>query len=222
MKMWRMQDGDRVLTEAEWNLFRVGLELLRDSIEEDIHAGTDNAQTGIAVFDQLTPEQKLALVADTALALRDSSTPMPDHTAANEGAIAAVFAMIRCALEMELEMARMEVEQRTEIRRMLRTVCEKSEEREDPLPGEATMDADEWELLMEEFECRILWDTDFAMGDAFLDLPPDEARAKLQLYGIDADYYLAVPDEPDKAGLSATRQTLARLLDLPMPEDGLL
>ena len=49
--MWRMQDANRVLTEAEWALFRNGLDLLRDSIEEDIRAETDDADTGIPVFD---------------------------------------------------------------------------------------------------------------------------------------------------------------------------
>src|SRR5581483_305273 len=84
-RMWRMQDANRVLTEAEWALFRTGLDLLRDSIEEDIRAETDDADTGIPVFDRLTPEQKLALLADTAHALRDPAVPMPHHTAANEG-----------------------------------------------------------------------------------------------------------------------------------------
>jgi hypothetical protein len=59
-------------------------------------------------------------------------------------------------------------------------------------------------------------------GEEFLDLPPDEARKKLQLYRIDPEYYLAVPDEPGKAGLLAARQTLARLLGLAVPgDDGL-
>src|SRR5262249_44890412 len=101
--MWRMQDGDRVLTEAEWALFRTGLDLLRDSVEEDIRAETDDTDTGIAAFDRLTPEQKLALLAGTARALRDPATPAPRHTDANEGAIAAVFSMIRVELETELD-----------------------------------------------------------------------------------------------------------------------
>src|SRR5690348_16992754 len=130
--MWRTQDGDRALTEAEWALFSVGLDLLRASVEEDISAETNHADTGIAVFDRLTPEQKLALLADAALALRDPAIPTPRHTAANEGAIAAVFSMIRVALETELDSAGLEGEEErpTEIRRMLRAVCERPDERE--------------------------------------------------------------------------------------------
>src|SRR5690349_14139369 len=97
--MWRMQDANRVLTEAEWALFQSGLDMLRESIEEALQTGTDDADTGIAAFDRLTPEQKLALLADTALALRDPAIQIPRHTAANEGAIAAVFSMIRLELE---------------------------------------------------------------------------------------------------------------------------
>src|SRR5262245_12259382 len=109
--MWRMQDDNRVLTETEWKLFRTGLDLLRDSIEEDIRGETDGAEIGIPVFDRLTPEQKLALLAHTAQALRDPAVPMPFHTAANEGAIAAVFSMIRVELETELDIANMKDEE---------------------------------------------------------------------------------------------------------------
>jgi hypothetical protein len=218
--MWRMADGDRVLTETEWALFQTGLDLLRDSIEEDIRAETDDTDTGIPVFDRLTAQQKLALLADTAHALRDPAAPTPPLTAANEGAIAAVFSMIRAELELELDLAATaEGEAPTEIRRMLRAVCDGSEQREGPLPNETATDLEEWDWLLEEFEGRIFWDTDFEMGDEFLDLPPDDAREKMQYFGIDPDYFLTVPDEPDDAGLTAARQTLARLLGLPVPND---
>jgi hypothetical protein len=219
--MWRMQDANRVLTDAEWALFSTGLDLLWKSIEENIRSRTIGGETSVLVFDRLTPEQKLALLADTALALRDPAIPMPRHTAANEGAIAAVFSMIRVELETELDIASMEGEEKPiVVRRMLRELCDVSEEREEPLPDETSTDFDEWEWLLEEFEDRIFWDCDFEMGDEFLDLPPEEAREKLELCRIDPDYYLAVPDEPDKADLIAARQTLARLLSLPVPDDG--
>ncbi len=161
------------------------------------------------MFDNLTPEQKLALLADITQALRDPATPMPNHTAANEGAIAAVFATIQVLLETELDSDSTNGEGPQSIRRLLRAVGEESEQ-EEPPPDEID-DADYWESLLEEFQARIFWDTDFAMADQFLDLPPDEARAKMQCFGIDPDYYLAVPDEPTKAGLIAARQTLAGL-----------
>jgi hypothetical protein len=202
----------------------VRLALLRDAIEDDIRAGTDETGTGIPIFDRLTAEQKLALLAETALALRDPDVPTPHHTAANEGAIAALFATVRNELDTELEIAGMDDEEDkpTTIRRMLRAVGEESEGRDESLPDETATDAGAWEWLLEEFEGRIFWDADFAMGDEFLDLPPNEARDKLRLMGIDPEYYLAVPDEPDQAGLSAARRKLTRLLGLPAPDqDGL-
>jgi hypothetical protein len=216
-----MPDGERVLTEPEWALFRTGLDLLRDSVEEDLRAQTDDTDTGIPAFDRLTPEQQLALLADTARALRDPASPAPRHTAANEGALAAVLSLIRAELETELDLAQLEGHQReaTPIRRLLRAVSEEVEGWEEPLPDETATDPEEWGELLEEFEDRIFWDADFAMGDEFLDLPPEEARARLQLYRIDPDYFLAIPPEPGESGLIAARQTLARLLGLPVPDD---
>lgn len=47
--MWRMPGGNRVLSDSEWALFRAGLELLRDSIEEDIRGATEYPDSGVAV-----------------------------------------------------------------------------------------------------------------------------------------------------------------------------
>src|SRR5262249_6919088 len=103
MAMWRMQTGNRVLTAAEWGVFRAGLDQLRDYIEQDTADQTDHTETGIAVFDALTAEQKLALLAEVALALREPSVPTPRHTAANEGAIMAVLVTFREMLQAEVE-----------------------------------------------------------------------------------------------------------------------
>jgi hypothetical protein len=210
--MWRMEEGDRVLTEAEWALFAAGLDLLLDFIEEDISAATDDTETGVVVFDRLTPEQNLALLADVASALRDPSVPTPPHTAVNEGAIMAVFFTLRMELEAELDAAGGDEAPATAIRRLLLAACADSDDREEPLPDLNSLGLAPWNWLVEEIEGRIFWDYDFAMGDEFLDLPPKEARAKLVEFGIDPDYYLAVPDEPDERGLTVARQTLARLL----------
>ena len=216
--MWRMPDGDRVLTEAEWALFRAGLGLLRDFIEQDISAQTDDAETGVPVFDRLTPEQKLALLADTARALRDPAVPAPHHTAANEAAIMAVFSTLRGDLEAELDLAGMEADDPPlAVRRLLRAACDGMDGREEPLPDPHSTDREAWDWLLQEVEDRVFWDRDFDVGDAFLDLPPEQARVRLEGFGIDPDYYLAVPPEPDGAGLTAARQTLARLLGLPVP-----
>ncbi|HEX4613195.1 MAG TPA: hypothetical protein VH092_33725 [Urbifossiella sp.] len=222
--MWRMHDGDRVLTEAEWAVFGIGLDPLRDAVEHDIAQQVDDTDTGVPAFDRLTPEQQLSLLAEVALALRDQAVPTPRHTAANEGAIAAVFSMLTVELETELldAGAGTPEEDRTEVRRVLRALAAEYPGGRRKLPSPTRPAKQVWDDIVEDFETRVFWDYDFDMGDEFLDLPPDEARAQLRLAGIDPDYYLAAPDEPGERGLTAARRTLARLLGLPVPdEDGL-
>jgi hypothetical protein len=45
-------------------------------------------------------------------------------------------------------------------------------------------DPGEWELLLEEAEDQLFWDSDYESGDAFLDLPPDVGRAQLEGQGM--------------------------------------
>ena len=49
--MWWTSEGERVLTGAEWDLFREGLSTLWDDVEmSEDEDGPDT--TGIAVFDE--------------------------------------------------------------------------------------------------------------------------------------------------------------------------
>src|SRR4051812_29572796 len=214
--MWRMHDGDRVLTDAEWDVFRTGLGLLRHFLEEDIASQTDDTDTGVPAFDRLTAEQKLALLAEVATALRDPAVPTPHHTAANEGAIMAVLVTFRDMLRSEVEA---DEEGRTDLRKSLLAAVADGEDRPKRLPTPSTKKWEVWDNLYHSIVERLFWDYDFAMGDEFLDLPPDEARAKLDEFGIDPDYYLEVPAEPGEKGLITARQTLARLIGLAVPDD---
>src|SRR5438128_2136788 len=59
--IWRMTDGDRVVSDSEWVLFTAGLAVLLDLIDDDLDTGDNDTCTGISSFENLTPEQKLAL-----------------------------------------------------------------------------------------------------------------------------------------------------------------
>jgi hypothetical protein len=207
--MWHMQDGHRVLAVAEWEVFKIGLSRLADAIKEDIADETNEWDTGVAVFDRLTPEQKLSLLADTASALSDPAVPAPYHTAANAGAIAAVLQTLAECLELEM----MEGGSgEATIRRLLLAASEDSAEDIEGLPDLACTDLEEWKLLVECLEMKILWDHDYVMGDCFLDLPPDRSRTGMNFMGIDPEYFVAAPDEPDRKKLRAARRKLAGLL----------
>jgi hypothetical protein len=211
--MWWTEEGDRVLTDAEWDVFNTGLDSLRDLVESDIGSGeNDLAMVGIRAFDDLTAEQKLALLADVAEALRNPSVPSPTLNAANEAAVAAVFTTFEEMLVTEIEFGPSETgEQRTELRRLILKAVGHLKELEEPLPSENEVDTEEWAFLVETLEGRIFWDNDFTMDDEFLDLPSDEARAQLDFHGIDPDYYLSIPPEPDQAGLVDVRKRLAQV-----------
>jgi hypothetical protein len=209
--MWRMEDGDRVFTPEEWAAFRIGLEYLVDSIVDD-EKDPGLAETGLRAFDSLTSEQKLALLADVAAALTNPAVPPPDHTAANEGAIAAVFEFMSVALEIELGAEQL----RTELREALLTAARQSNDRSERLPNVTDGTHDRWMEIIELLEERVLWDRDYEMGDHFLDLPQDEARKLLLVLGIDPDYYLNSPREPNAKELIAVKQTLAHLLNRPI------
>ena len=45
--MWHMETGDRAMTTSEWELFRSGLSVLVDAVEDDIAHETDEAKIGI-------------------------------------------------------------------------------------------------------------------------------------------------------------------------------
>ena len=97
------------------------------------------------------------------------------------------------------------------VRRLVRGAVGEAAGRDGPLPEPDEADLGEWELLLEEIEARLFWDRDWEVGDVFLDLPPEAARADLVLHGIDPDYFTAVPDDTDDEGLAAARRTLAEL-----------
>jgi hypothetical protein len=210
--MWHMEAGDRAMTTAEWELFRVGLAELVGALEEDLVYGTNETETGVTAFDRLTIEQKLALLADVAQALHDPAVPMCDLTAASEGAVAAVFGVIESLVRDEMR-SRNETRMRS---RLLAVAAESAERDEtDDLPKLTSRKYADWSLLLECFEQTVLWDDDWAAEDHYLDLPPTEARARMQLMGIDPDYFLAIPREPNAAELKAARATLSRLLSAP-------
>jgi hypothetical protein len=206
--------GDnRVLTEPEWALFAAGVDLLWDWIESDIEAGGDDANLGLVAFDRLTSEQKLVMLADVANALRTVSVPLPRHTASNEATIAAVFSVLRGALELEIDVATDdEMPPSASIRQLLLACCSDADDYDDLLPGVSSEDLEEWGLILEEIVDRILWDCDYQSSNDLMDLPPDVARQVRPVVGIDEEYDLTIPPDPDEAALVAARRKLTQLV----------
>src|SRR5258708_5523792 len=88
--MWWTSEGERVLRKGEWDLFREGLAALWEHIE-DAMKHEPLFHSGIAAFDDLQPEQQLALLALVGKALRDATADVPELTAHTEATVAAIF-----------------------------------------------------------------------------------------------------------------------------------
>jgi len=102
--MWWTPLGQRVLRGAEWELFRAGFSMFCDMVQES--KSSDDPElcfVGVEAFDQLQPNQKLALLALVGKALKDQDEPMPELTAHTEAAVAAVYAHISAMIVMEIE-----------------------------------------------------------------------------------------------------------------------
>ena len=194
--MWRTNSGNRILSPEEWACFCMGLGSLRDEIESDLHCDSDDSESGVAIFDRLTPEQKLALLADVSVALHDPEVPIPPLTAINEGAVAAVLKRFWFDLCLELELSE-ELSQSADEEapfqhRRLLLAAFYDELEADELPALSETDEGEWILLMESLEDRILWDRDFALTDEVLDLPPEAMEEGLQQLRIDREYFVCI------------------------------
>ena len=72
-------------------------------------------------------------------------------------------------------------------------------------------DTEDWELLVDVLSQRIVWDDDFNDANCFLDAPPDEAESLRDRFGIDEDYYRAIPPDPSEAELPGIRAKLKEL-----------
>jgi hypothetical protein len=209
--MWRTPDGDRVLTPGEWALVQAGLAVTWDAVEAAREKAGGSGRTGVRAFDCLQPSQQVGLLAEVGRALSNPDVPAPPLTAATEGALAAVLAIVRVILRLELDGPGYLAGGPTAWRRLVLGAVGDPAGRDDPLPAATDADPEEWDLPLEEVESRLFWDRDWEMADEFLDLPPEAAREQFDRHGIDPDYFAAVPDDLRGRDLEAARRELGRL-----------
>lgn len=160
--MWRTPEGDRILGEAEWTLFAMGVALLTERIHAEGVAGGRERLDEDTFFDRLTAEQKLCELHATARALRLPELETPDHTAANEGAINAAFNCIRGLLVYELDGYVALGDDPRAVRRIVQRAVLERRDSGRGLPLLDSANEDEWLALLEEIEDGVLWDFDWA------------------------------------------------------------
>jgi len=198
-------DGEQVLQGAEAKLFKEALATIVSVVRDD-YAGTWRFH--IPCFDDLRPNQKLALLAQVGSALLDEDEPMPKLTAVLEAAVGAVFETVRVMVGMEVE----EEWEWGESPSWRKLVLAASRERGiDDLPDVECEDVNEWEVLVDSLAGGVLWDEDWKETGDLLDADPRESRAVNALMGIDTDYYIAIPPDPTDREMEIVWATLRAL-----------
>ena len=204
--MWWTQVGERVLKGLERTLFQQGLNRLWDDLNV-FHQSDVEHYGGVVAFDDLTFEQKLAMLVDIGEALFDEAVPRPELTAVNEAAVAAVFTQIECEVVLESESG----PQDTGWRSMVLAACRQCEILPEELSEPASDDMAQWELLIRCLQDRILWDADYE-DLRRLDDPPELRKVMGNWLGISETYYEAVARDPAPAELKELRKRLKAVL----------
>ena len=209
--MYNTPDGIRVLQGAERRLFVESLGMLVDMLT------LDSFSTEIQVLEDLTRNQRIVTYHAAARALLAEDEPPPALTAVIEGAVASVYRQVRDMISLELDVADVDDAVEFDFGELPegpswreRTIGAGREVGIEDLPNPDDQDFDDWDLLIECLEGRVLWDDDWDMVD-HLDATPEVARRVKAKLGISDDYFVAIPDDPSDA---EAERLLAELIAL--------
>ena len=197
--MYNTPDGIRVLQGAERQLFVESLGMIVDMLT------LDEFSTDIQVLEDLTRNQTIATYHAAARALLAEDEPPPALTAVIEGAVASVYRHVRDMISLELDIADVDDTVNFDFGELPegpswrdRAIAAGREAEIEDLPDPDSQDFDDWDLLIECLEGRVLWDDDWDMVDQ-LDATPEVARRAKAKLGISDDYFIAIPDDPTDA-----------------------
>lgn len=212
--MWRTPNGDRTLIGAEAALIRAAALDLMQSLQEETDDLNGEFPCGVKLFDELSWQQRLALLARVASALLDSNVAPPQLSAVNEATVAALFAHVNRNLAIELDYAGEEdlpPEYDKHCWRRLIAACQEAPNEEFNLKVDST-EASDWDDLIQALQDQILWDADWDMPELFMDAAPELSRRRKYRLGILEDYFTAPAPELREAEVPEAFESLERLL----------
>ena len=214
--MWRTPSGIRILTGPEAVLVRAAIGDMTDTLQEEADGLADEWPCGVRLFDELSWQQRLALLARVATALFKSEVPPPELTAVNEATVAALFAHVERNVWIELDNAR-EIEPSDDFdiyywRRMI-AACQELPPTDEDFVEEKSVDIEDWQLVIECCADRILWDADWDMPDLFMDAEPALSRKRRQQLGIIPDYFTTPAPDLREQDVPKAFAGLHQLLD---------
>lgn len=215
--MWHTSRGDRTLSGSEAKLVAQAVDTMVDTllvhVDDDLEAeGFRVCQSGIAVFDALSPSQRIGLLYDvTRHLLTDTESTLPLN-ATTEAAVAAIFIEIRDQVAIEIDLypdglaEQVPWDDDRSWRQLVLAACNDvfgdehdefdGREPETEFPDPHCPDMARWEDLVDWLAEAVLWDRDFEMAETFLDVDPGISRQRRRLLGIQDDYFTQVAPDP--------------------------
>jgi len=195
--MWNTANGIRTLTGAERELIVNGLHELVDAVVM-ARLSDESVSLGIALFDEVTWQQQLALLLKVARPLLDPKTPAPKPSAILDATVAAIYAYIGEMIECEIDVQRTSVESfddDTGRRQDLVRALKESHPEGAWLDPECAV-MEEWEVAVEVCKSWVLADEDYKLSELALDLDPEQATESREFLGIDKDYFIDIAPDP--------------------------
>lgn len=199
--MYRTSQGERTLQGAERRLFVESLGMIVD------YLSTDDYEAGIAQFDDLQRNQKIAVLLGVSKALLRDNVSAPPLKAASEAAVAAVYRHVQERVADEIEMlgsCQLEGEEDAwgeepddagpSWRTLVRDACQETL-RVDDLPATDEANTEKWSFLVDCLQDQVLWDSDWEITEP-QDVAPDQRQDIGQKMGIEDDYYVWIPPDP--------------------------
>jgi len=222
--MWRTSSGNRTLKGHEAALIRASLAYVVDMLEEESLGYADHWGFNIRLFDNLSWQQQLALLADVGEALLHEDIPAPTLSAMNEAAIGALYENVDECLQIEIDSDEPGIGDALDMtywRRLLLAAFMEhdtsgaSRGPEEQLPTANCADIGEWSILLECVQDYVLWDADWLDDDVHMDMDPETSRFVKKSMAIAEDYYTAIAPDPTEADLVKVRARLHTLVAEP-------
>ncbi len=164
--MWHTADGTRTLTGAEARLIRDTAWDLVDAIRAEKSLGS-TLQFGIVLFDQLTWQQQVVMLAKALRPLLIPSIGPPTPTALLDATVAAIYAQMQTNLQCEIDVEQTSPQNEegdTERRQQILEVI-REHGAEGNWPDAECVVMDMWELAIAEIQSWVLADEDWQLDD---------------------------------------------------------
>jgi hypothetical protein len=201
--MWNTSEGERVFRGAEATLFLRAFFHLVDEVETAIQEPCD-LDSGVARFDALSREQQFVLLVEVGAALLCPEVAIPELTAVNEAAVAAVYARLRDFVgDIDVAAACGDLD----------AIAAAAEEAGLEVPSiHAPLDRGDWECLIDELSDLVLWDDDWKYDFGIPDAAPERAAVFHEHVGVARDYWTAIAPDPSPAQLRHAKGVLRELV----------